>query len=268
MNRLLSLAIFLFIQIHLTAQSNHHYKNLVLEGGGIRGFAYSGAFEVLDSLHILNNIERVGGSSAGAIQATLLSLGYSTQEMTALAATIPLRKFNDGFLPGGFARMKHRFGFFKGEKITSWIEQLIAAKTGDANITFLQLHYLKNAKHYKDLYIAGTDLTYRCLRIFSYESYPNMRVKDALRISFAIPLYYEPVFIDDAGTVQRKMAAANIHLMADCFRTTRYRCSTQQSMQMVMTALTGISQTRLRLAYCSINRTSLIMVTCRQHILY
>ncbi|WP_315815946.1 hypothetical protein [Paraflavitalea speifideaquila] len=36
------------------------YKNLVLEGGGVRGFAYAGAFQVLDSIHILSDIERVG----------------------------------------------------------------------------------------------------------------------------------------------------------------------------------------------------------------
>lgn len=191
------------------------YKNLVLEGGGIRGFAYAGAFQVMDSLGILDSIVRVGGTSAGAIQATLLSIGYTPKEMMEVAGNIPLKEFNDGFFPGGFSRLKNRFGFFKGERINKWIEQLIAVKTGDANITFLQLHQLSFIKKYKDLYITGTDLTNRCLRIFSYEHYPNMHIKDALRISFSIPLYFEPVFINDEGTLHKRNSSDQVHLMVD-----------------------------------------------------
>ena len=200
---------------NIAAQKTTQYKNLVLEGGGIRGFAYAGAFEVLDSLGILNKIERVGGTSVGAIQATLLAIGYTPKEMMDIAADIPLKEFNDGFFPGGFSRLKRRFGFFKGENLTLWMERLIAAKTGDPNITFIQLHQLNAAKNFKDLYITGTDLTNRCLRVFSHEGYPNMRVKDALRISFSIPLYFEPVYIDGAGTVQKKTSRASLHLMVD-----------------------------------------------------
>jgi NTE family protein len=190
------------------------YKNLILEGGGVRGFAYAGAFEVLDSLGILKNIERVGGTSVGAIQATLLAIGYTPKEMMHIAANIPLKAFSDGFFPGGFSRLKRKFGFYKGEKLTAWIEQLIFAKTGDANITFRQLYELREQKNYKELYITGTDLTYRCLRVFSHEAYPNMRIKDALRISFSIPLYFEPVVINNEGAIQ-KQKTGNYHLMVD-----------------------------------------------------
>lgn len=205
---------FLVIFYITSSSQTYPYKNLVLEGGGVKGFAYAGAFQVLDSLGILQNIERVGGSSVGAIQATLLAIGYTPKEMMQLAAHIPLRQFNDGFIAGGFSRMKRKFGFFKGKKITTWIEQLIAAKTGDPDITFMQLHNLRPKKNYKDLYITGSDLTYRCLRTFSYESYPDMRIKDALRISFSIALYFEPVIIDDRGTVQKEQGNGT-HLMVD-----------------------------------------------------
>ena len=191
------------------------YKNLVLEGGGVKGFAYAGAFQVLDSLGILQQIERVGGSSVGAIQATLLAIGYTPSEMMEVAAHIPLKDFNDGFVPGGFSRMKRRFGFFKGEKIAEWIEELISRKTGDANITFAQLHAQKQTNNYKDLYITGTDLTSRCLRVFSHETYPNMKVKDALRISFSIPLYFEPLKMDEHGNVYKEDSDNKYHLMVD-----------------------------------------------------
>lgn len=194
------------------------YKNLVLEGGGIRGFAYAGAFEVLDSLHILSHIERVGGTSAGAIQATLLAVGYTPKEILALTAYTKPQQFNDGawFFGTGLRRLKKEFGYYKGDKIASWIEELLARKTGNGNITFAELHQQRTAKGYKDLYITGTDLTYQCLRIFSWEQYPDMRVKDAVRISLSIPLYFKPVLIDDSGKVYDKpVAGQRLHLMVD-----------------------------------------------------
>jgi NTE family protein len=214
MKKVVILCAGLLFQLTLSAQKQV-YKNLVLEGGGVKGFAYAGAFQVLDSLGLLGSIERVGGTSAGAIQATLLAIGYTPNEMMQIAGNIPLKEFNDGFLAGGLSRMKKRFGFFKGEKLTEWIEKLIGDKTGDANITFLQLHQLKPQKKYLDLYITGTDLTNRCLRVFSFESYPNMRIKDALRISFSIPLYFQPVYIDNNGSVQKQTKTTNFSLMVD-----------------------------------------------------
>ncbi len=191
------------------------YKNLVMEGGGIRGFAFAGALEILDSIGILKSIERIGGSSSGAIQATLIAIGYTPAEIKKAAASVPLKEFNDGFLPGGFYRMSKKFGFYKGENLHRWIDQIIKAKTGDANITFLQLHELKQTKNYKELYITGTDLSHRCLRVFSFETYPNMRIKDALRISISIPLYFEPLLIDENGTIQYDRRNKNFHMMVD-----------------------------------------------------
>lgn len=186
-----------------------------MEGGGIRGFAYVGAFEVLDSLKILNQIQRVGGSSVGAIEAMLLATGYTTDEMKTIAANIPLKTFNDGFILGGFHRLKKNLGFFKGKKAADWIDTLIKRKTGDANITFRNFHNQKEAKHFKDLYITGTDLTYQCLRVFSYESHPDMKIKDAIRISMSVPLYFQPVYMNDKGNVVSKNDTGNVHLMAD-----------------------------------------------------
>ncbi|MBQ0128550.1 MAG: patatin-like phospholipase family protein, partial [bacterium] len=44
----------------------YHFRNLVFEGGGVRGIAYAGALEVLEEEKILRKIKRVAGTSAGA----------------------------------------------------------------------------------------------------------------------------------------------------------------------------------------------------------
>ena len=43
------------------------FRNLVFEGGGVKGIAYAGAVAVLEDKGILPGIRRVAGTSAGAI---------------------------------------------------------------------------------------------------------------------------------------------------------------------------------------------------------
>lgn len=194
------------------------YRNLVMEGAGVKGFAYAGAIQVLDSMGILKDIQRVAGTSVGAIQGTLLAVGYSSDEIIELTSHIPLRKFNDGawMLAGGISRLRKHFGWYKGEKIAHWIEDLIEAKTGNGQITFAELHAQCAEKGYKDLYITGTDLTYQILRVFSYENYPNMRIRDAVRISLSIPFYYRAVLMDDEGKIYDKPNGQQLlHVMVD-----------------------------------------------------
>jgi NTE family protein len=119
-------------------------------------------------------------------------------------------------LPGGISRLRNQFGWYKGEKIAKWMEDLIAAKTGNGHITFGELHARSAEKGYKDLYITGTDLTYQMLRVFSHENYPQMCICDAVRISLSIPLYYRAVLMDDSGRIYEKPNEQQLlHVMVD-----------------------------------------------------
>src|SRR5690242_1428218 len=127
---LLLLFIIAFVISH---SQTVRYRNLVMEGAGVKGFAYAGALQVLDSIGVLKDIQRVAGTSVGAIQGALLAVGYTTKEIIELTAHIPLKRFNDGgwMLAGGISRLRRQFGWYKGEKIAKWLEELIAAKTGN-----------------------------------------------------------------------------------------------------------------------------------------
>ena len=48
-------------------QSGYPFRNLVFEGGSVKGIAYSGALAVLEEHGILPQIRRVGGASACGI---------------------------------------------------------------------------------------------------------------------------------------------------------------------------------------------------------
>lgn len=183
----------------IRAQQRPSVSCLVFEGAGIRGIAYCGAIRELESRDLMKSVTYVGGTSAGAITALTLSLGYTSEEIATIIAETNFKKFNDGrfFFPGGINRVKRYFGWYRGERFTRWLEKIIEAKTGNADITFAEL----NRRGFKDLYVTATCLNKQKLVVLSRESYPNMRVKDAVRISMSIPLYFEAVFIDSTGNV-------------------------------------------------------------------
>lgn len=208
------LSILIFAFLYTFPSTAQPYKNLVLEGAGIRGVAYVGAIKALEEENILHSIEKVGGTSAGAIAALAITLGYTSTEIESLIYSTKLQKFNDGrfIFIGGIARMNRNYGWYRGNAFILWLEKIIRYKTGNADITFSELHKNK----FKDLYVTGTSLNHQKLVVFSHETYPDMKIKDAVRISMSIPLYFEAVFIDSSGHVKnRKNINENFDIMVD-----------------------------------------------------
>ena len=189
------------------------YKNLVFEGAGIRGIAYSGVLSELEKRKLINDIENVGGTSAGAITALMVSLGYSSNEIFDIISETKFQKFNDGeyFFIGGFSRLNSKYGWYKGEQFKKWLEKIIIAKTGSSEITFREL----KQKGFKQLYITATCLNKQKLIVFSAETYPKMKIKDAVRISMSIPLYFEAVFIDSIGQVHNNNNVGGLDVVVD-----------------------------------------------------
>ncbi|PRY07383.1 NTE family protein [Pontibacter ummariensis] len=200
--------LFLFLLVGTTvfSQSQTRYYNLALEGGGIRGIAYGGALKELEEHHILQGVKRVAGTSAGAIQAALLAVGYSPDEITEITFKTPIQQFNDGrfIFFGGTNRLFKQYGWYRGDKFTEWLGEQLQAKTGRADITFAELHQLSGQESFRDLYVTGTNLTDQCTVVFSHETYPDMQVKHAVRISMSVPLYFRAVLLDQKGRVVSK----------------------------------------------------------------
>jgi NTE family protein len=183
----------------------HPYRNLVMEGGGIRGIAYGGALQELEQRGILRGIRRVGGTSAGAIQAALLAVGYSAKEIIEVVNATPVQRLNDGrfIFFGGTHRLVKQYGWYRGDEFATYLSELVARKTQRPNLTLAELHALaqKQPDRYRDLYTTGTNLTTQRVQVFSYETNPTLRVADAVRISMSIPLYFRAVLLDAQGNV-------------------------------------------------------------------
>jgi NTE family protein len=114
-----------------TCFSQNTYTNLVFEGAGIRGVAYPEVVNELATKGVLKNIEKVGGTSAGAIISLIISLGYSPEEIQKIIYETDFGDFNDGkyFFLGGFYRLSHDYGWYKGGNFEEWLEKIISAKT-------------------------------------------------------------------------------------------------------------------------------------------
>ncbi|MBI1268183.1 MAG: hypothetical protein GC193_12225 [Cryomorphaceae bacterium] len=172
---------------------------LIFEGAGMRGIAYAGVVQAMEERQELDQIEKFGGTSAGAIMAMLLTLGYNSNEIFDLLSNTSFESFNDGeyYFPGGLYRLKNQFGWYKGDELNAWLGEAIYAKTNNADITFEELHLLG----YPDLYCVATCLNKQTMVVLSHESYPDMLVRDAVHISCAIPFYYRAIFVDTNGHV-------------------------------------------------------------------
>lgn len=98
-------------------------EGVVFKGGGPKGVAYVGAVAALYELQRLNELLRVGGTSAGAITATLLAMGCKADEIEELLNE-DLTKFLDH--PFTQEAIQERLKTVSVEQVASVMKQLYA----------------------------------------------------------------------------------------------------------------------------------------------
>lgn len=188
------------------------FKNLVFKGGGVKAFAYHGVIEVLEETGILPQIERVAGTSAGAIIASLLSFRLSAQEILSLLNTLDFTKIltpkgageNIGednstdkkafgierFLGGvdTLRRFFNHYGMRSFVPFHNSIKEIIGyINNGNENATFFDL----KKSGCRGLSIVAANLTAKREIIFSFETTPEVAVADAILFSSSLPIFFE-----------------------------------------------------------------------------
>jgi NTE family protein len=166
-------------------------ENLVFEGGGVKGLAFCGALQVLEEKGIMSEVKRVAGSSAGAITAGLLTCGFTPHD---ILEEVGKKNFND-FKDEDFGvfrdvkRLMTEYGYYAGKEFHDWYGRLLEAKSGDADITFGDVF----RRYKKELIITGTCLNRRETHFYNRKRNKDMPVRDAVRISMSIPLFFAAV---------------------------------------------------------------------------
>lgn len=167
------------------------YENLVFEGGGIRGIAFGGVLKYFEEHDLMKYVKRVAGSSAGAIVAAAVSVGYNGEEIIEVLGKTNFEEFKDdswGVVLDAY-RFFNQFGIYKGDKFLEWFKVLIKAKTGDEGTTFKQVY----DKYGIELLITGTCLNRASTYYFNHEKWPDMPIALAVRISMSIPLVFKAI---------------------------------------------------------------------------
>ena len=170
----------------------------VFSGGGMKGFAYVGAIQVLEERGI--KFKRVAGTSAGAILATFIAAGFKAKELEEIFDELDLTKLLD---PPKFVvnipflkwlNLYKRNGLYRGKLLEKWFKQKLATKGiycfGDLPKGTLKLvaSDLSNGK----LLVLPDDLKNYGI---DCDRFPISR---ALRMSCGLPFFFEPVYLKNS----------------------------------------------------------------------
>lgn len=98
----------------------------VFEGGGVKGIGFAGAIaEVEKAGHTFENI---AGTSAGAIVASLVAVGYTSEEIKEELEKLNYNNFKDVGCFGKLAGILFNYGIYKGDYFEDWMEGLLKKK--------------------------------------------------------------------------------------------------------------------------------------------
>lgn len=165
----------------------------VFSGGGVKGFAFLGALQSIKEKGLV--IERIAGTSTGAIIAALLSARYTVDEMDEIIQQLNLKKFLDTPLLSEkipFSKwllLYFQMGIYKGNVFEKWLVNILANK-GIHTFKDIKEGYLKvvvSDVSLGQLIIIPDDLE----RIYGIDPY-NFSVASAVRMSASFPYFFMP----------------------------------------------------------------------------
>lgn len=164
-------------------------EKLVFEGGGVKGIAFLGSLEVIKDQ--LPKIKSFAGTSVGSISASLLAVGYGLDDLKDIIWNTDFKKFFDHEydIPVDVYSLIEKYGICSGNNFNKWISNLIKNKTKNDSYTFGMLWEEKKV----DLVLTTTNVSYLNPLYISYRNYPDMPIKDGVRMSMSIPMIFTPV---------------------------------------------------------------------------
>ena len=177
--------------INTNANVNENIKfksKLVLSGGGIKGIAHIGALYALEQINCLSSITEFSGTSVGSLIIALHVIGYTASELYDF-----IKLFNLGKLKDISIVNIQLFGLDTGSRVEYVIKRLINGKNLNENITLKELY----EKTSKKIIFVTVCLNNMEVCYVSHETFPELPLYLAIRMSISIPLIYCPVIYQD-----------------------------------------------------------------------
>ena len=178
----------------------------VFSGGGIKGLAFAGALQAAAEAGY-DEWVKLAGTSAGAITAMALAVGYDAQSLRAA-----LDEFDFASIPdyGALGKLEIPFnlarsdGVTQGKALRAWIGKLLAEAPRPAT-TFGELEPER-------LRVVGVDLAHTRMVVFPHDvglyvdedDRPllpeEFSIAEAVRISAGFPYFFPPLHLRDGQT--------------------------------------------------------------------
>ncbi len=200
----------------------------VFEGGGVKGIALIGALQAFEDVFGTDRFtwQNLAGTSAGAITAALIAVGYSAAEVRQIMDTrVDFRKFMDsagiGTLPivGPWLSLLITRGMYQGDYFLKLMRQLVAEKTGKQRFTFGGLIMPKEPgdsdadyerKYKYRLQVIASDISSNEMLVLPYDADrlgvkpDDLEVALAVRMSMSIPFFFRPVIYGEGSRARDK----------------------------------------------------------------
>ncbi len=178
----------------------------VFEGGGVKGIGLVGAIAEIEKAGY--EFVNLAGTSAGAIVAGLLAVGYKAADIKTKLEELDYRSFMDKGLLDKFGiagkamSIAFEFGIYEGKYFHDWFEGLLQEKK-KTRFGDLITEWPNEEKYRYRLQVIAADLTDqrmlvlpRDLKSFGLDP-DEFPIARAVRMSMSIPLFFEPVKLKD-----------------------------------------------------------------------
>ena len=202
-----------------------HAADGVFEGGGVKGIAFVGALEAARERGIEEWVN-VAGTSAGAIIASLLAVGYEPRQLREILEQTQYAQFADygwgGKYLGGARNALRGRGLCPGKAFTDWLaERFKESPIGKADPTFADVERQLPPDLNEDererarfrLRVIASDVTEGRMLVLpdDIEQYTDedgkgfkkeeLPIARAVRMSMSFPYFFEPVTLYKNGRV-------------------------------------------------------------------
>jgi len=172
----------------------------VFEGGGVKGIGLVGAVAEIEKAGY--EFMNLAGTSAGAIVASLLAVGYKAEEIKQEMEKLDYNNFKDeglldklGIVGKGLS-IGFEYGIFEGEYFEKWLEGLLIRKGSTTFGEIVTDEYKKgkaDEKYKYKLQVIAADITDRRLLVLpgnlkslGYDP-DRFSISRAVRMSMSIP---------------------------------------------------------------------------------
>lgn len=186
--------------------------DLVFEGGGVKGIGLAGAYRELTDRGY--RAECVAGTSAGAITAALVAVGYTGAELQDIVLKqMHFKDFEDPTFLDHFGRPGQMLEFFKsrgmhsGAYFLEWMQERLRVK-GKTTFGQLRNEQPSDPKRTYRLQVIASDLTGRSMLVLPRDAGKlgidpdELEIAEAVRMSMSIPVFFDPVVLKHGQTGQ------------------------------------------------------------------